>query len=84
MLQTFGCAQFQQVIWELFDHIIKDWNASGDKDESFLKRLKESYTKLDPGVHVGSWGQIQGRLIDPLVLISAVKLIIRHRMETGH
>ncbi|KAM0462089.1 hypothetical protein ACHAO4_001282 [Trichoderma viride] len=61
---TFGCAQFQQVIWELFDHIIKDWNASGDKDESFLKRLKESYTKLDPGVHVGSWGQIQEWKLD--------------------
>lgn len=59
--QTFGCSQFQQVIWELFDHIIKDWDASGDKDTAFLKRVKESYSKLDPGVHVGSWGQIQGK-----------------------
>lgn len=56
---TFGCAQFQQVVWELFDHIIKDWDASGDTDTAFLKRVKESYSKLDPGVHVGSWGQIQ-------------------------
>ncbi|KAL7806846.1 glycoside hydrolase family 95 protein [Trichoderma aethiopicum] len=56
---TFGCSQFQQVIWELFDHIIKDWDAAGDKDTAFLKRVKESYSKLDPGVHVGSWGQIQ-------------------------
>ncbi|TFB01383.1 putative alpha-fucosidase A [Trichoderma ghanense] len=45
---TFGCSQFQQVIWELFDHIIKDWDASGDKDTAFLKRVKESYSKLDP------------------------------------
>ncbi|KAK4069115.1 CAZyme family GH95 [Trichoderma harzianum] len=48
---TFGCSQFQQVVWELFDHIIKDWDASGDTDTAFLKRVKESYSKLDPGVH---------------------------------
>ncbi|ETR98680.1 hypothetical protein M419DRAFT_38400 [Trichoderma reesei RUT C-30] len=58
---TFGCSQFQQVIWELFDHIIKDWDAAGDKDTTFLKRVKASYSRLDPGVHVGSWGQIQGK-----------------------
>jgi hypothetical protein len=72
------------VIWELFDHIIKDWDASGDKDESFLKRLKESYSKLDPGVRVGSWGQIQGRLNNASASVPAVKLIIRHRMEARH
>ncbi|KAK0757339.1 LOW QUALITY PROTEIN: hypothetical protein N5P37_010060 [Trichoderma harzianum] len=45
---TFGCAQFQQVVWELFDHIIKDWDASGDTDTAFLKRVKESYKwKMD-------------------------------------
>ncbi|OTA02843.1 hypothetical protein A9Z42_0032540 [Trichoderma parareesei] len=36
------------VIWELFDHIIKDWDAAGDEDTAFLKRVKASYSRLDP------------------------------------
>lgn len=61
---TFGCAQFQQVIWELFDHIIKDWDASGDTDTAFLKAVKDKFAALDPGVTVGRWGQIQEWKLD--------------------
>ncbi|KAJ5371889.1 Six-hairpin glycosidase [Penicillium concentricum] len=56
---TFACAHWQQLIWELFDHIIRDWEASGDKDESFLQSVKKAYQSIDSGVHVGSWGQIK-------------------------
>jgi alpha-L-fucosidase 2 len=58
--QTFACAHWQQLIWELFDHIIRDWGASGDKDEAFLQSVKKAYHSMDNGVHVGSWGQIKG------------------------
>ncbi|PWI65278.1 hypothetical protein PCL_07201 [Purpureocillium lilacinum] len=61
---TFGCAQFQQVIWELFDHIIRDWNASGDADTKFLARVKAAFADLDQGVRVGNWGQIQEWKLD--------------------
>ncbi|OQE36945.1 hypothetical protein PENCOP_c011G05187 [Penicillium coprophilum] len=56
---TFGCAHWQQLIWELFDHIIRDWENSGDKDDGFLQSVKKAYQSIDSGVHVGSWGQIK-------------------------
>ncbi|KXG52199.1 Six-hairpin glycosidase [Penicillium griseofulvum] len=56
---TFACAHWQQLIWELFDHIIRDWEASGDKDESFLQSVKKAYHSMDNGVHVGLRGQIK-------------------------
>ncbi|CAL5867505.1 uncharacterized protein PFLUO_LOCUS1724 [Penicillium psychrofluorescens] len=61
---TFGCSQSQQVIWELFDHVLKGWEASGDTDECFLRRVKDAYEKVYQGVRVGSWGQIQEWKID--------------------
>ncbi|KAJ3495328.1 hypothetical protein NLG97_g3472 [Lecanicillium saksenae] len=61
---TFGCAQFQQVVWEVFDHVIRDWDASGDTDTNFLERVKKTFEKLDDGVHIGKWGQIQEWKID--------------------
>lgn len=50
----------QQSAWELLDHVIKGWEASGDNDEAFLKRVKATFAKTYQGVRVGSWGQIQG------------------------
>lgn len=64
-LKTFGCSQSQQVIWELFDHVLKGWEASGDTDECFLRRVKDAYEKVYQGVRVGSWGQIQGQFLCP-------------------
>jgi hypothetical protein len=62
LIKTFGCTHYQQLVWELFDHIISDWDASGDTDQSFLTSVKQAYTTIDRGVHIGSWGQIQGIL----------------------
>lgn len=47
----------------MFDHVIKDWDASGDTDEQFLQDVKKAFAILDNGVIVGSWGQIQGELL---------------------
>lgn len=43
----------------MFDHVIRDWDASGDTDKAFLNRVKTAFAELDDGVKVGSWGQIQ-------------------------
>lgn len=61
---TFGCANFQQLIWELFDRILAAWSVSGDQDESFKKQVADKLAKLDPGIHIGSWGQLQEWKLD--------------------
>lgn len=57
---TFGCAINQQQIFEVFSNILKGWEASGDSDITFKKRVEDALEKLDSGVHVGRYGQIQG------------------------
>ena len=61
---TFGCAHYQQLIWELFDRILTTWDSTGDSDTSFRDAVQSAYEKLDKGVHVGSWGQLQEWKID--------------------
>jgi alpha-L-fucosidase 2 len=61
--QTFGCSLYQQLIWEMFDHIQAGWSASGDKDQKFLAAVKNASNYVDKGIHVGSWGQLQGKCI---------------------
>lgn len=56
---TFGCSHHQQVIFELFDRVLATWGASGDEDHDFYKTVKETLGRLDRGIHVGSWGQLQ-------------------------
>ncbi|EJD54534.1 glycoside hydrolase family 95 protein [Auricularia subglabra TFB-10046 SS5] len=56
---TYGCAHFQQLIWELFHNIQKGFKLSGDADQSFLKEIEAKLSKLDRGVRIGSWGQMQ-------------------------
>ncbi|KXN85658.1 putative alpha-fucosidase A [Leucoagaricus sp. SymC.cos] len=56
---TFGCAHAQQLIWQLFNAIEKGFSASGDTDTKFLEEVRTTRAKLDKGVHIGSWGQLQ-------------------------
>jgi alpha-L-fucosidase 2 len=58
---TFGCAIDQQQISEVFMNVLKGWDASGDKDLAFKKRVEDALGKLYMGVRVGRYGQIQGR-----------------------
>lgn len=62
--QTFGCTHYQQLIWEVFDHVLRGWDASGDTDTDFKSSITSALAKLDKGVHVGSWGQIQEWKVD--------------------
>lgn len=41
-------------------NILKGWDASGDKDLAFKKKVEKALDKLYKGVRVGRYGQIQG------------------------
>lgn len=56
---TFGCSHHQQQIFELFDRILATWPMSGDDDEDFHREVKQTFARLDRGIHIGSWGQLQ-------------------------
>ncbi|KAK5996320.1 putative alpha-fucosidase A [Cladobotryum mycophilum] len=56
---TFGCTHYQQVVWEVFDHVITGWEASGDSNITFLNKVKDTQAKLSPGIIIGWYGQIQ-------------------------
>lgn len=56
---TFGCSINQQQIWEVLQNILKGWAASGDTDLAFKKKVETTLSKMDTGVHVGRYGQIQ-------------------------
>ncbi|KAG8889106.1 hypothetical protein FRB98_005721 [Tulasnella sp. 332] len=57
---TLGCAHFQQLIWELFNGVEKGWQYSGDSDVAFLAEVRAKNARLDRGLRIGSWGQLQG------------------------
>ncbi|PYH98267.1 FAD/NAD(P)-binding domain-containing protein [Aspergillus ellipticus CBS 707.79] len=61
---TFGCTHYQQLIWEVFDHVLRGWDASGDTDTSFKSAITSKFATLDPGIHIGDWGQIQEWKLD--------------------
>ncbi|RDB26766.1 putative alpha-fucosidase A [Hypsizygus marmoreus] len=61
---TFGCAHAQQMIWQLFNAIEKGFAASGDTDTAFLDEVKAKRAKMDKGLHIGSWGQLQEWKVD--------------------
>lgn len=52
------------MIWEVFTHVIRGWEASGDTDTSFKSAVSDMLSNIDPGLHIGSWGQIQEWKID--------------------
>ncbi|KAG8951193.1 hypothetical protein FRC04_006675 [Tulasnella sp. 424] len=55
---TFGCAHYQQMIWEVFNGIEKGFELSGDDDVAFLSEVRAKKARLDRGLHIGSWGQL--------------------------
>nr|WP_324607929.1 glycoside hydrolase N-terminal domain-containing protein [Streptomyces rimosus] len=55
---TSGASMAQQIVWGLLNDTLaaaKELNA----DSSFQSDLKTALDKLDPGLRVGSWGQLQ-------------------------
>jgi alpha-L-fucosidase 2 len=54
---TAGAAMSQQIVANLFANTSAAAKSAGDK--AFAKRVDESIAKLDPGLRVGKWGQLQ-------------------------
>lgn len=61
---TFGCSNHQQQISELLDRVLATWSVSGDDDEVFHKKVQQTLARLDKGIHIGSWGQLQEWKLD--------------------
>jgi alpha-L-fucosidase 2 len=50
------------MIWQLFNAVEKGFALSGDKDTAFLEEVRAKRAKMDKGIHIGSWGQLQGEV----------------------
>jgi alpha-L-fucosidase 2 len=60
---TAGAAMSQQIVWDLLTNTI----AAGEElgvDAAFRERLRETRDRLDPGLRIGSWGQLQEWKVD--------------------
>jgi alpha-L-fucosidase 2 len=53
-----GAAMSQQIVWDLFTNTTEAADMVGD-DSAFTDELSEAMAALDPGLRVGSWGQLQ-------------------------
>ena len=54
---TAGAAMSQQIVADLFTNTVEAARLVGDK--AFATRVETALAKLDPGLRVGSWGQLQ-------------------------
>ncbi len=59
---TAGAAMSQQIVADLFTNAAEAARRVGDK--AFAKRLDDALAKLDRGLHVGKWGQLQEWKVD--------------------
>ncbi|TID22972.1 glycoside hydrolase family 95 protein [Venturia nashicola] len=56
---TFGCAHFQQLIYQLFETTLSAAWAVNDVDTTFTNSVDVYMSALDKGLHLGSWGEIK-------------------------
>lgn len=54
---TVGASMSQQIVFDLFTHTAEA--AERLNDTAFSKKINAALRELDPGVRVGSWGQLQ-------------------------
>lgn len=55
---TAGAAMSQQIVHDLFTNTLEAARTLGD-DPGFRTRLQDALGDLDPGLRIGSWGQLQ-------------------------
>ncbi|TYC06638.1 alpha-L-fucosidase [Micromonospora sp. WP24] len=55
---TAGASMSQQIVWDLFTNTVEAAGIIGG-DNAFRKELRAALADLDPGIRVGSWGQLQ-------------------------
>ncbi|GJJ13013.1 hypothetical protein Clacol_007262 [Clathrus columnatus] len=77
---TLGCAHSQQIIWQMFNAVEKGFLASGDSDTEFLQEVQAKRAQMDKGIHIGSWGQLQGQTDNTKEeVLSAAEISLIHR-----
>jgi len=57
-LFTAGAAMSQELVWNLFSHVAEASELLGT-DRGLRDRVKHALAQLDPGLRIGSWGQLQ-------------------------
>jgi alpha-L-fucosidase 2 len=55
---TAGTAMSQQIVWDLLTGVIEAGDALGG-DRAFRGRVERARARLDPGLRIGRWGQLQ-------------------------
>ena len=55
---TAGVAMSQQIVWDLFTNVVEAGDVLG-ADRALRDRVKRALAQLDPGLRIGSWGQLQ-------------------------
>jgi alpha-L-fucosidase 2 len=55
---TAATSMSQQIVWDLFTNVLAAGRILGG-DLAFRARVERALTRLDPGLRVGSWGQLQ-------------------------
>ncbi|TDC02911.1 glycoside hydrolase family 95 protein [Nonomuraea longispora] len=53
-----GASMSQQIVWDLLTNVAEA-AAALNVDAGFRTRVREALDRLDPGLRVGSWGQLQ-------------------------
>ncbi|RVX47390.1 alpha-L-fucosidase 2 [Nonomuraea polychroma] len=53
-----GASMAQQIVWDLFTNVAEAAEIL-DVDAEFRARVLEALERLDPGLRIGSWGQLQ-------------------------
>jgi alpha-L-fucosidase 2 len=53
-----GASMSQQIVWDLFRNTTEAARIVGDHT-AFTRELRETRSRLDPGLRIGSWGQLQ-------------------------
>ena len=61
---TFGCTHWQQLIYQVFDTALASAPIVGETDEGFLSEVEDKLARLDEGLHIGRWGQVQEWKLD--------------------
>ncbi|KAG8628048.1 hypothetical protein KVT40_003921 [Elsinoe batatas] len=61
---TFACTHHQQLIHQLFTNILRLAPFAAEPDTTFLSTVATALARLDTGLHIGRWGQIQEWKLD--------------------
>lgn len=54
-----GAAMSEQIVWDLLTNTTAAAKIVGDDDQAFAGELAATLGNLDPGLRIGSWGQLQ-------------------------